>query len=284
MRFVAINKLDRIGGAVSTDSNWIRHITERARCLAEWRDSQQEVQRLAEQSIYIRVGGGQFRAVSVHPDNPCGRLKRKEGGKDIGVVKRLGTALKNAIEAAPANTVKVGNNKPEHVVQAGLIHHALRHNLLLNDRFKGFSVFFDELMFVTDELKAGEIRADIIALGRKDAKYFPVFIELKAIRSFERVVEQLIDAQRKMAMAKDSFLDMLASATGKAAHSIVFDDYKLLVAWPETRSGNEKACAFEAVNKSENKSAKGHLLIGQFKRPIVPRDGYNSVIQFGSSA
>ncbi len=269
---------------MSTESNWIRHITERTRCLAEWRGSQQEVQRLAEQSIYIRVGGGLFRAVSVHPENPCGRLIRREGGKDIGVVKRLGTALKNAVEAAPANAVKPANNKPEHVVQAGLIHHALRHNLLLSDRFKGFSAFFDELMFVTDELAAGDIRADIIALGRKNAKYLPVFIELKAIRSFERVVQQLINAQGKMAIAKDPFLDMLASATGIAAHSIVFDDYKLLIAWPETRSGNEKACAFESVKKSENKSAEGHLLMGQFKRPAIPTDGFNSVIQFGSSA
>ncbi|WP_213036869.1 hypothetical protein [Candidatus Nitrotoga fabula] len=78
------------------------------------------MERLAEQSVYIRVGGGQFRTVSIHPENPCGRLKRPDGGKIIGGTTCLDTALNNARVAAPANTVKPGNNKPEHVVQAGL--------------------------------------------------------------------------------------------------------------------------------------------------------------------
>lgn len=272
---------------MNTDKSWIRHIIERGQRLAEWRDKLQEMQQLAEQSIYVRVGGGQFRAVSVHPNNPCGRLIKKDGGKDIGGTKRLGTALKNASESAAANTVKPGNHKPEHVVQAGLIHHALRHNLLLNDRFAGFAEYFDELIFITDELKAGEagkIRADIIALGGKGGRYFPVFIELKAVRSFEQVVKQLIAAQAEMATAKDAFIDMLANATGKAVQIIAFEEYKLLVAWPASPSGKEKASAFEAVNKLGNEPAKGHLLIGQFMRPEIPQDGFDSTIHFGSAA
>lgn len=269
---------------MNEDNSWIRYIIERGLRLAEWRSEQQEMQQLAEQSIYIRVGGNQFRAVSVHRDNPCGRLKRKVNDKEIGGTKRLGSTLKNAREAAPANAVKPDNGKPEHVVQAGLIHHALRNNLLLNDRFSGFSEFFDELIFVTDELKAGDIRADIIALGGKSGRYFPVFIELKAIRSFERVVEQLVDAQEKMTEARESFINMLSNATGKPADSIAFDDYKLLVAWPETRSGSEKASALEIVKNPKYVSANEHLLIGQFKRTETPRDGFESVIHFGSAA
>ena len=65
-----------------------------------------------------------------------------------------------------------------------MIHHALMHDMRLDGRINGFLSHFDELIFITDELKAGEIRADIIALGGKDGKYFPVFIELKGIRSF----------------------------------------------------------------------------------------------------
>lgn len=265
-------------------NDWMRYILERGQRLSKWRGEQQEMQRLAEQSIYIRVGGSQFRAVSVHPDNPCGRLKRKENDKEIGGTKTLGSSLKNARDAAPANAVNPRNGKPEHVVQAGLIHHALTHNLLLDDRFSGFSKFFDELIFVTDELKAGNIRADIIALGGKSGRYFPVFIELKAVRSFERVVEQLIDAQNKMTEAKSAFIEMLSKATEKAAGNIAFDDYKLLVAWPKTRSGSEKASALEIVNKLGNESAKGHLLIGQFKRQEPPSKGFESVIHFGSAA
>lgn len=272
---------------MNTDKKWVDFIIERGKRLTKWREKKHEMQELAEKSIYIRVGGGQFRAISVHPDNPCGRLERIDGGTDIGGTKRLDTALKNAREAAPADTVEPGNKKPEHVVQAGLIHHALRNNLLLNDRFAGFANFFDELIFITDELKAGEagkIRADIIALGGKGGRYFPVFIELKAIRSFKQVVAQLVAAQREMASAKDAFIDMLANATGKPAHSIAFDEYKLLVAWPESRSGKEKASAVEAACKPNNETAKGHLLIGQFKRPDTAQDGFTSVILFGSAA
>ena len=269
---------------MNENKDWMCYILERGQHLAEWRGKQKEMQRLAEQSIYIRVGGIKFRAVSIHPDNPCGRLKRKENDQEIGGTKTLGSSLKNARDAAPANAVKPRNGKHEHVVQAGLIHQALTHNLLLNDRFSGFSEFFDELIFVTDELKAGNIRADIIALGGKSGRYFPVFIELKAIRSFDRVVEQLIGAQNKMTEAKSSFVEMLSSATEKTSGSIAFDDYKLLVAWPESRSGSEKASALEIVNKPRNESAKGHLLIGQFKRPESPSKGFKSVIHFGSAA
>lgn len=272
---------------MDTDKTWISHITERGQRLAEWRGKLREMLKLAEQSIYIRVGGGQFRAVSIHPDNPCGRLVKKDGGKEIEGNKRLGTALKNASESAAANTVKPGHRKPEHVVQAGLIHHALRHNLQLNDRFAGFSKYFDELIFITDELKAGaagKIRADIIALGGNGGRYFPVFIELKAVRSFEQVVKQLIAAQAEIATAKDAFIDMLANATGKTVQSIAFEEYKLLVAWPASTSGIEKASATEAVNKRGNEAAKRHLLIGQFKRPETPQDGFDSTIYFGSAA
>jgi hypothetical protein len=272
---------------MDSDNSWIRYLIERGQRLAAWQGKQQEMRQLAEQSIYIRVGGGQFRAVSIHPNNPCGRLRRKETGKDIGGTKGLDSALKSAREAASADTVKPNNRKSEHVVQAGLIHHALTHDLLLNDRFSGFAEFFDDLIFITDELKVGDVggvRADILALGRKDGVYFPVFIELKAERSFERVVGQLLDAQGRMATVRDSFIDMLASATGNAARNIAFNNYKLVVAWPETRSGKEKASPLEAVNKQGNESAKGHLLIGQFKRPESPRDGFNSVIHFSGAA
>ena len=128
---------------------------------------------------------------------------------EIGCSKSLDTAIKNADAAAPANAKKPGNKKPEHVVQAGLIHHALTHHMLLNERLNGFSESFDELIFVTDELKAGDIRADIIALGGKGGKYFPVFIELKAGCDFECVIKQLIVTQEKMALVKDSFVEML---------------------------------------------------------------------------
>lgn len=151
-----------------------------------------------------------------------------------------------------------------------------------------FPIFFDELIFVTDELKAGDIRADIIALGGKDGKYFPVFIELKGIRSFSRVLEQLSAAQREMAEFRSSFVEMLVKGTGKPVETISFDEYKLLVVWPGAPRGKGNASAAKAVAENGLESAKGHLLLGEF--PPMPKGdwdaskAFNSVVEFVESA
>jgi hypothetical protein len=156
--------------------------------------------------------------------------------------------------------------------------------MLLNDRLSGFSDFFDELIFVTDELKAGDIRADIIALGGKGGKYFPVFIELKRSRSLKRVLTQLVDAQTEMTKVKGSFVEMLAKGTGKTAASISFDEHKLFVVWLEAPSGRGRASAAKAVAESRFESAKGHLLIGEYPNTRVAQECFNSVVKFGDSA
>jgi hypothetical protein len=266
-----------------------RYIIERGKLLNNWRSQQQIMKELAGKFIYIRVGGDKYRPVSVHFDNPCGSLKRRNGNEgEIGGTKSLGTALENASAAAPANTKKPGNRKPEHVVQAGLIQYALLHDMLLNGRLNGFSDFFDELIFVTDELKAGDIRADIIALGGKDGKYFPVFIELKGVRSFNRVLEQLRAAQQEMAKFRSSFVEMLVKGTGKAVETIAFDEYKLLVVWPGAPSGKANASAARAVAKEGLESAKGRLLLGEYlSMPKGDWDAwkaFNSAVGFVESA
>lgn len=278
-------KLSKHGETMSVDNNWERYIFQRGKLLDNWNDDQKKImKKLAEKWIYIRVGGDGYRPISIHPENPCGSLKRQNGsGSEIGHTKSLNTALKNADEAAPAYTKKPGNSKPEHVVQAGLIHHALLHGMLLNGRLNGFSEFFDELIFVTDELKAGDIRADIIALGGKGGKYFPVFIELKSIRSM-RVIKQLIVAQQKAAEVKSSFVEMLVKGTGKTDESISFDKYMLFVVWPEARSGKGNASAAKVVADPCFVSAKGHLLIGEYPIPEDAQKGFDSVVKFGEFA
>jgi ribonuclease J len=269
---------------MSAECSWERYITKRGELLDNWSDDQKKIMKqLAEKWIYIRVGGDKYRPVSIHPDNPCGSLLNRLNGseREIGGTKSLDTALKNAEAAVPANAKKPGNKKPEHVVQAGLIHHALTHDMLLNDRFRGFSEFFDELIFITDELKAGDIRADIIALGGKGGRYFPVFIELKGIRSFKRVLEQLRVAQQETAKVKSSFVAMLEKGTGKTG--ILFDEYKLLVVWPKAQ-GKGIASAAKAVAAKGFESVEGHLLLGEFNITKVVRDGFNSVVEFGESA
>jgi hypothetical protein len=277
--------LDNVGAKISCE----RYIVERGKLLSNWRTKQEIMKELAGRFIYIRVGGEKYRPISIHFDNPCGSLLRRSGNEgEIGGNKSLGTALENAIAAPPANTKKPGNRKPEHVVQAGLIHYALLNDMLMQGRLNGFSDFFDELIFVTDELKAGDIRADIIALGGKNGSYFPVFIELKGIRSFSRVLEQLRAAQQEMAKIRNSFVEMLVNGTGKATETISFDEYKLLVVWPGALSGKGNASAAKAVTEHGLESTKGHLLLGEFL-PMPKGDwdaskAFNSVVKFVEAA
>jgi hypothetical protein len=53
---------------------------------------------------------------------------------------------------------------------------------------------FDELLFAFDEVSFKNNRVDLIAVGKKENKIFPVVIELKSNRSLTRLVEQLNDA------------------------------------------------------------------------------------------
>lgn len=265
--------------------SWEKYIIQRGKLLIEWREEAQRMKELADKWVYVRVRGDSYRPVSIHPANPCGSLKRSDcNGSIIGGTKRLHSALKSAEAAASADAKKPGNKKPEHVVQAGLIHHALTHDMRLDGRLNGFSEFFDELIFITDELKAGDIRADMVALGVKDGKHFPVFMELKAIRSFDRVISQLVDTHKTAMKMKSAFIGMLSSGTGKAASSICFDEYKLLVIWPDSESGKGIASAAKAVLNPRFESAKGHLLLCDFAFSKVARDGYDSVVRLVESA
>jgi hypothetical protein len=277
--------LDNLATKISCE----RYIINRGKLLSPWRAQQESMKKLAGEFIYIRVGGERYRPISIHFDNPCGSLLRRSGnGGQIGGNKSLEIALENASAAAPADKKKPGNRKPEHVVQAGLIQYALLNDMRMQGRLNGFSDYFDELIFITDELKAGDIRADIIALGGKNGKYFPVFIELKGIRSFNRVLEQLIAAQQEMSKIRDSFVEMLVNGTGKAIESISFDEYKLLVVWPGAPSGKGNASAAKAISEPRLESARGHLLLGEF--PTMPRGvwdaskAFNSVVKFVESA
>jgi len=124
----------------------------------------------------------------------------------------------------------------------------------------------------------------MIALGSKDGRYFPVFIELKATRSFDRVMTQLIDTHREVAKVDSDFVEMLAGGTGKDVSSIAFDEYKLFVVWPKAKSGKGHASATKAVNNTRFESARGHLLLGEFPIPEVASDGFDSVVGFVESA
>ena len=89
------------GETMSTDDKLAQYIDKRGELLTAWCSEPVRMKNLAEKWIYIRVGGDKYRPVSIHPDNPCGCLKRQNGSEsDIGCNELLEAALKDAEAAA----------------------------------------------------------------------------------------------------------------------------------------------------------------------------------------
>ncbi len=165
-----------VGG--NKDSNdWAAILDNRAKLGKEWCDSLNDHKRLAEGDRYIRIRGRDFRAVSLNPGNPCGRLLYRCGAKIKGH-RDIRKAIESADQSAPIGYAP-GNNKPEQKIQAFLIREALinKKDLRFDHLFEGFGTNFKELIFVTDEprLDNGKLRPDVIAVGSIDGQnYFPV--------------------------------------------------------------------------------------------------------------
>jgi len=221
-------------------SDLVQDIEKKTQFIKIWRTELSLFKELAEKGIYIRVGSSGYRPISIVPENPCGRLFLRENRDAINrevidYSSELPIAIKNAKDADEPKSYVPGKDQKELRMQATLIRHALKNNLSLHELCDGFADVFDELIFVTDEIPAGNIRADIIALGGMKGCYFPVFIELKAKRLLTTLTKQLTNAKDTMEVARDSFLNLLANATGKPKSDIAFDDAKLLMIWPKPK-------------------------------------------------
>lgn len=227
-----------------SDSNpkWLEFIQSRIERAKQWRDEMPDHEELAKSYRYVRILGKSFRAISIHHKNPCGRLIRKDNGKEVVGSPGIKSAIQSAYDACEhghENDYRPSSTKTEHKIQAFLIHHALVNGQRLLGILKGFDDVLDELIFVTDELSTGKLRADIIALGGKNGRYFPVFIELKVKRELKRLMEQLEGAQALMNIAGEHFTKMLSAASGIPHEKISFDDYRLMIVWPASISGQE---------------------------------------------
>jgi len=220
----------------------IRNIEKKAQLIEMWRKKLPHFMELAENWIYIRVRSSDYLPISIHPDNPCGHLKQKD--EKIKETSDLENAIRIAKDAEKPESpyfYRPRSDQKEKRMQAALIRHALMNNLSLHELCDGFTDVFDELIFVTDEFSAGNIRADIIALGGMKGRYFPVFIELKATRTLKRIIEQLTNIEEAMKNdARDSFLNLLANATGKPKSDIVFDEAIPLIIWTGLDRGKER--------------------------------------------
>jgi len=219
---------------------WVEYIENRVERARQWRAEMATLRELAKDYRYIRILGRSFRAVSISKGNPCGHLIRQDNGKEVKGRPNMASAIQSAMCSYPYNhsaAYQPRNQKPEHKVQAFLIRHALMNGQEMQSVIKGFDDVFDKLIFITDELSIGMLRADIIALGSKNGRYFPVFIELKNKRELTRLKKQLEDA--KLVMRETAFIKLLSAGSGIPADKIKFEDYKLLAVWSPVSGGKE---------------------------------------------
>lgn len=240
---------------------WVAYIQSRIERAKQWRAEMPAHEELARNYRYVRILGKSFRAISISPANPCGRLLRKDNNEAVSGSATIEGAILSAQGAHPYDHVadfrparhKTANAdtpaKPEHKIQAFLIRHALMSEQKLHGILKGFDDELDELIFVTDELSTGELRADIIALGGRNGRYFPVFIELKVKRELKRLMRQLEGAQALMNIAGKDFIKMLSAASGIPNEKISFDGYRLMIVWPPVSGGKEVNQVGEARTK-----------------------------------
>lgn len=232
---------------------WKIGIKNRAKLAREWQAEWKKHQDLAESFRYVRVQGDGFSAISISGKNPCGRLIGRDGHPLPNLRPTVGEAVRDATDALRVDDpidYQPGAEKKEHKMQAFLIRHALLNNKSMQGVFLGFGNDFDELLFVTDELPAPEHRADIIALGRKADRYFPVFIELKVRRDLTELRRQLNGIRDAMSLVKEDFIEYLAAASGVVPEKISFDEHRLMLVWM-TPTGRERA-QVDAFRQDEN--------------------------------
>lgn len=228
-------------GSMARNNNWTAILEERVKLGEEWRDRLSDHEELAKDGRYIRIRGRDFRAISVNPKNPCGRLL-DASGSEIKKSRDIDRAIASAKASSPDKEYKPGNEKTEMTIQAFLIREALLNNLSFYHLFEKFDEKFDELFFVTDEMRFGDgkVKPDIIAVGRHSGKFFPVLIELKVDKKLKKLEEQLNNAKNildKDKKIQELFIKFLCAVA--KADSIDYSRTLRLLIWPRSESGNE---------------------------------------------
>lgn len=207
----------------TTNAQYLRQMAEYARKL---RSASIDHAAWAEKLRYIRINGGDIRPISLCNANPCGQLAGYGTGSQV-----VDDHIRRAIDviAMPCNKI----NKKELRIQARLVEFALRKPeglpalLHLEDRC-------DALYFVTDELRVNDIRADVLLLGKKGDVLFPVFIELKARRDLDRLLDQLKNIVRDVSGDPETLAALegfVVAATG-ARGRFDFERRIEMIIWP----------------------------------------------------
>lgn len=197
---------------------------------------------LAKKRCYIRIGEKGFRLVSLSERNPCGKLDSRPFGKFTSVNRRL-ERLKELHQP--------GNSKPEQRLQAYLIYQLLLQRpeqsaKLLNPD----GSLIDALWFVADELRLGDtgVRADMLLVGVRKGKYFPILAELKAKRDLGKVAKQLENFHRIAQDNKREFSSLVQQAMPQEVGGVLnFNAIQKWVVWPASKSGRSRRSTLDRL-------------------------------------
>jgi len=198
---------------------------------------------LSLEDAYIRIGGNGFRAVSVAETSPLASY-----GKSTASVKNWSTVCNHLDYNEPAD---INGTKEERRLQAYMIRRAIQtkeNSLreLIGNKIGG--VEFDDILFAFDEISLGDqhqkvtfskpindktegiIRCDLLCVGRRGDKGWPILVELKYDRQLARLFEQLDEFSLFVTdHYTKEFSELLMAATGVQVNCDKC--YKVLV-WP----------------------------------------------------
>jgi hypothetical protein len=254
-------------------------IRKRLKNMKGWAEIRRRNMADLKKEAYVRIGGNGFRAVSVASDSPLTGFSQKSDPRWDTVMKHF-----------EKKTKPIEGGKEERRLQAFMIRYALKNKLSIRDLigcdFK--NVKFEDVVFAFDEISLGDrnnairfhepfdkkeegiIRCDLLCVGIREGKGYPLLIELKYNRSQTRLIEQLKEFEYQISQEyKDEFENLLKAATGleEVDCSTV---YKAVI-WPKLKSGKPRdatAKKFEESNVQvfayESKKDQDYLVEATF--------------------
>lgn len=222
---------------------------------------------------YVRINGGGVRPISLCLRSPCGALQ----GFPSSVRPTLNL---HKGKEAPIKKREFSNTKPEAQVQAALIEHAKRWPHALPAQLH-LADEFEEIRFVNDEMSLPGIRPDVILVGLKGQRWYPIFVELKAgrdastlIKQLKNIVEEIIgDPETERAFK--AFVDAAANLSGEvdtdaAAHDIDVRGAVKLMIWPSATGIPRPLDAVWAAGIRVLEFPAGLQLPEHFHEPSLP--------------
>lgn len=244
----------------------------------ELKDNKELISQYANKDCYVRICGESFRAVSLRNDYPlCGcadngtkRLETIE--RDFDEFEKVLKDQKRSISVKRKDkwpwSEEKRKKKTERSLQCWIIREALKNdrNLLVP---LGISKHFHELRFALDEVSLGDknhkvcdipdinlknenekkpnaVRCDLLAVGKKNGKVFPIIIELKSNRAKKDLIAQVDNFAKLICRFKDYFIPLLETCTGLQINDNI---PRKIIIWPELNS-KAKTDNIEILNKA----------------------------------